>query len=137
MSLFTGTTSEFKLAGIFGLSSYLLLGPKFKDFIPKENTNKDTPVFMGHGEDDPLVQFEWGQKTAAALKNFGWDVEFKSYAYAMYTCLSWCMMLMKVLHRGLEHSFDPSQETVDLEAFLVKVLPDIKEDSTAPIASKA
>jgi len=56
ISLFTGITCPNKLAGIFGLSSYLLLHNKIKDYVTEESTNKDTPIFMGHGDADPLVK---------------------------------------------------------------------------------
>ena len=46
ISLFTGITSEQKLAGFFGLSSYLLLGKKLGVLVPSGVPNKDAPVFM-------------------------------------------------------------------------------------------
>lgn len=48
MSLFTGVTTNHKLGGIIGLSSYLLMGDKIKDLAT--GANRHTPVFMGHGE---------------------------------------------------------------------------------------
>lgn len=79
MSLFTGLTSDVKVGGIFGLSCYLLLGDKIKELIPKEFPNKDTPVFMGHGEEDSIVKYEYGVKSAEALKEMGMGVEFRKY----------------------------------------------------------
>lgn len=83
MSLFTGATTPNKLAGVFGLSSYLLMGDKIKELAAKEakGINSDTPFFMGHGDADPLVRYEWGVKTAEALKGeLGHTkVEFKTY----------------------------------------------------------
>lgn len=83
MSIFTGATSQEKLAGVFGLSCYLLLSNKVQGMIPKETPNKDTPFFMGHGDQDPLVKISWGQRTAAALEQFGYKVDFKSYRYVL------------------------------------------------------
>jgi predicted esterase len=69
MSLFTGATTPHKLAGVFGLSSYLLLGNKIKELAEEaKGINRDTPFFMGHGDADPLVKYEWGVKTAEALR---------------------------------------------------------------------
>ena len=79
MSLFTGMTSPAKLGGFFGLSAYLLLHNKIKDFIPSSLPNKDTPIFMGHGDADPTVKYAWGQRTAAALKELGYSVDFRTY----------------------------------------------------------
>lgn len=81
MAVLSGLTSENKLGGVFGLSCYMLLSKKFKEMIPEGNPNKDTKVFMGHGDQDPLVKHEWGQRTAARLKELGWDVDFRTYAY--------------------------------------------------------
>jgi predicted esterase len=81
MSLFTGVTTPHKLGGIFGLSSYLVLGDKIKDFVKESSdANKDTPIFMGHGDADDLVRYSWGQQTADVLrKELGHKVEFKTY----------------------------------------------------------
>jgi predicted esterase len=83
MSLFTGTTIPHKLAGVFGLSSYLLMGSDIKRFADEaKGINKDTPFFMGHGDRDPLVRYEWGVKTADVLgTELGHTVEFKTYRW--------------------------------------------------------
>lgn len=80
MSLFTGLTSDVKIGGIFGLSCYVVLGDKFKEFIPKEFPNKDTPVFMGHGDVDSIVKYEYGVQSADALKAMGVSVDFRKYS---------------------------------------------------------
>ena len=79
MSIFSGVTSPTKLGGIFGLSCYLLSHIKLKEFIPSDNPNKETPIFMGHGDSDPLVKPEWGQMTANYLGKNGWKVDLKMY----------------------------------------------------------
>ncbi|PMD27868.1 putative acyl-protein thioesterase 1, partial [Hyaloscypha hepaticicola] len=102
MSIFSGITSKDRLGGIFGLSSYLLLHKKVKqliaDGVGSGEGNKETRIFMGHGDSDPLVRPEWGQATAKYLKEMGFGVELKMY-------------------RGLEHSADP-EEIDDVEKFL-------------------
>jgi predicted esterase len=83
MSLFTGVTTSHKLGGVFGLSCYLLMGNKVKDMAKEEakDVNKDTPFFMGHGDADPVVRYEWGQQTAEFLKKeLGHEVEFRTYS---------------------------------------------------------
>lgn len=62
-----------------GLSCYLLLQNKIREMVPEENPNKDTPIFMAHGDVDPVVRYEWGQRTASKLKEWGWKVDFKTY----------------------------------------------------------
>ncbi|KAK5164406.1 acyl-protein thioesterase 1 [Cryomyces antarcticus] len=107
MSLLAGITCPVKLGGIFGLSSYLLLQGKIRDMVPRDNPNKETPIFMGHGDADQVVRYEWGQKTAQKLKEWGWSVKFNTY-------------------RGLPHSADP-QEIDDLERYLKERIPDLGE----------
>ncbi|KAL8697416.1 MAG: hypothetical protein Q9224_002329 [Gallowayella concinna] len=100
ISIFAGLTSPYPLAGIFGLSSYLLLA----DALPKlitpaiKSANSNTPIFMGHGDVDPLVKLNWGQETAEQLKHLGWNVDLRVY-------------------KGLAHSADP-KEMDDLERWL-------------------
>ncbi|TVY54883.1 Acyl-protein thioesterase 1 [Lachnellula cervina] len=105
MSIFSGITSPNKLGGIFGLSCYLLLHYKLQSFIPKDNPNKDTPIFMGHGDSDPLVKPEWGRRTVEELKKEGWSVEMKTY-------------------KGLEHSACP-EEVDDVEKYLDARIPEV------------
>ena len=79
MALFSGITAPTKLGGIFGLSCYLLLHAKVKQFVPGDSPNKDTPIFMGHGDSDPLVRPQWGTMSAKLLKDSGWKVDLKMY----------------------------------------------------------
>lgn len=67
------------MTGYAGLSCYLLLQNTIREMIPEENPNKDTPVFMAHGDVDPVVRYEWGQRTASKLKEWGWKVDFRTY----------------------------------------------------------
>ena len=106
ISLFTGITFDKKLAGIFGLSSYLLLHDKIKDYVKTDAPNKHTPIFMGHGNADQLVRYKWGQDTAAMLTEMGLKVDLRTY-------------------EGLGHSADP-KEIDDLEAYLAERLPPLQ-----------
>jgi predicted esterase len=84
MSIFTGLTIKKKLAGVFGLSCYLVMGNKIKDLIAEGgDKNKDTPFFMGHGDADEVVKYQWGFKTAEMLKGeLGIkNVDFRTYPY--------------------------------------------------------
>jgi hypothetical protein len=116
MALFAGLTSTQKLAGIFGLSSYLLLQSKIKAKIDEAGgVNNGTKVFMGHGDADQMVRYEWGKLTAEKLKELGIDVDFRTY-------------------QGLPHSASP-EEMDDLEGYLRTVLPPL-DDKGSNEASK-
>lgn len=79
LSLISGVTYKEKLGGIFGLSCYLLLQKKLKDMIPAESPNKDTPIFMGHGDADQVVAHRYGKMSADELVNLGYKVDFRTY----------------------------------------------------------
>lgn len=111
MSIFAGITCPDKLAGIVGLSSYLLMEGKIKDYLPEENPNKETPIFMGHGDSDPLVKYEWGVTTAEVLKGRGWSVDLKTY-------------------KGLLHSAEP-REIEDLEVYIQQRLPPLGDEGAS------
>lgn len=77
MSILSGLTAPVKIAGVVGLSSWLLLGPKFKDLAT--DVNKETPVLMCHGTFDPLVVPQIAQVSFQALKGMGYDIKMKTY----------------------------------------------------------
>lgn len=84
MSVFTGLTSKEKLGGIFGLSSYLALSDRIKNYVPEDWPNKKTPVFLAHGEEDEMVKFSLGQMSHKMLTEMGVEnVSFKSYPYVI------------------------------------------------------
>ena len=83
--MFTGITNKEKLGGVFGLSCYLLLSDRIKNYIPAGFPNKKTPFFLAHGLDDSVVQHSFGAMSAGKVKELGLeDVEFKSYEYVWF-----------------------------------------------------
>jgi predicted esterase len=83
MALFTGITNTQKIGGIFGLSCYLPLSDQVKVLIPEDCPNKQTPIFMGHGTADMILQCDFGKKSADYLKELGHDVEFRTYPFVL------------------------------------------------------
>ena len=81
MSIFSGLTAPVKIGGIVGLSSWLLLSQSFRDHVPDQDLNKATPIFMGHGDRDPMVRYPLAKDSEAALKEMGYDVTLKTYRY--------------------------------------------------------
>jgi phospholipase/carboxylesterase len=99
ISLFSGPRYPEKLAGIMGLSSYMLL----EDSLPSERTaaNFKTPIFLAHGTQDPIVDLRRGDEARQLLEAGGYPVEWHSYA--------------------MPHSVCP-QEVVDIAGWLRRVL---------------
>uniref|UniRef100_A0A914E2D0 palmitoyl-protein hydrolase n=2 Tax=Acrobeloides nanus TaxID=290746 RepID=A0A914E2D0_9BILA len=76
LALYAGLTYKEPLGAIVGLSSFLLQRNK----LPGEHkANLQTPIFLGHGTEDLLVPFTFGQLTADAIKQFNPNVELHSY----------------------------------------------------------
>lgn len=115
ISIFTGITTPIKLGGVFGLSCYLVLADKIKDYVDAaEDANKKTPFFIAHGTADEVCKYEWGRQTAETLeKELGHEVEFKSYP-------------------GLPHSA-ALEEIDDLETFISRCLK--QSDAAAATSS--
>ena len=99
MALHTGLRHSEKLAGIMALSGYLPLA----DSVAAERSpaNANTPIFMGHGTQDPVVQLPRAEASRDALKALGYTVDWHTYP--------------------MPHSVHP-QEVADIGAFLRKVL---------------
>jgi phospholipase/carboxylesterase len=99
MALYSGTRYPEKLAGIMGLSCYMLL----ESHLAAEQTtaNQTTPIFLGHGTQDPVVSLALGEHTRQLLEAAGYAVEWHAYT--------------------MPHSVCP-QEVVDIAAWLRRVV---------------
>jgi len=83
LAIYAGLTYNKPLAGILGLSSFLLQ----RDKIPGNHTaNLKTPIFLGHGTNDFLVPLMFGQMTKEAISNFNPNVEIKTYPMDHSSC---------------------------------------------------
>ncbi|KAJ3265162.1 hypothetical protein HDU77_006207 [Chytriomyces hyalinus] len=108
MSLLTSIKTDIKLGGIVGFSGYLPLADKAAESAT--SANQWTPYFMGHGDVDEVVAFEWGRMSADKLKeSMGRQVTFKTY-------------------KGMGHSYC-NQEVSDLAKFLGEAGMDFKHDA--------
>lgn len=80
MALFTGTRYPEKLAGIVGLSCYMLLGSTLA--AERSDVNQSTPIFVAHGRRDPVVDIRFGDETRNLLEAAGYAVTWHSYQIA-------------------------------------------------------
>jgi len=99
MALFAGARYPERLAGIMGLSCYLLLGATFD--AERHGANHATPIFLAHGLQDPVVSCRLGEEAHRQLEAAGCKVEWHAYS--------------------MPHSVCP-QEVADIAAWLRRVL---------------
>ncbi|OBR08547.1 phospholipase/Carboxylesterase [Colletotrichum higginsianum IMI 349063] len=107
MAIFSGLTGPHRIGGIVGLSCWLPLSNKFAGIVAAGSPSQDTPVWLGHGDADPLVRPELGELSAEALKKLGFKVS-------------------RTLYPGMPHAACP-EELDDVEAFLRERLPPTKQ----------
>lgn len=77
MALHIGLRYPQTLAGIMVLSGYLLFPERLQ--AEHSEANSATPVFVGHGTQDPMVPFALGQATVAALEGGQWPLKWHDY----------------------------------------------------------
>jgi len=99
MALLTGLRHSERLAGIVGLSGWLPLAASTE--AERHAANHDTPVFLGHGRQDPMVPLVRAAQSRDALAALGYTVEWHEYAMAHSVCM---------------------EEIADLNDFLLRVL---------------
>ncbi|KAH9927302.1 Phospholipase/carboxylesterase [Fomitopsis serialis] len=71
MTLLTGLSYEHKLGGLIVMSGRLRLGKKVKLLLHASNIH--TPIFWGHGRNDPLVTYEMGM----------WSIQYMRTEYGL------------------------------------------------------
>lgn len=84
LALFTGLRHRERLAGVLALSSYLLLPEALA--VEGAPANRDVPVFMAHGTDDPLIPVTWARRSRDALRALGYPVTWREYRMAHGVC---------------------------------------------------
>lgn len=84
MTLHSGLRLPQAIAGLIALSSYVPLHDK----LDEEATaaGRQTPIFIAHGDRDPVVPFAWGEGSASGLRARGYQVEWHRYAMAHEVC---------------------------------------------------
>jgi phospholipase/carboxylesterase len=88
-----------RLAGLVGMSGYLPLANTTA--VERRDANTLTPLFLAHGQRDPVIAVSRGTATRDALKALGMTVEWHEYP--------------------MEHSVCP-EEVADLQRFLLGAL---------------
>jgi phospholipase/carboxylesterase len=84
MALHTGLRHPEPLAGILALSTYLPL----PDTLAQEasQANRNLPIFMAHGTQDPLIPLSWAARSRDHLTSLGYAVEWHEYPMPHSVC---------------------------------------------------
>jgi phospholipase/carboxylesterase len=74
-----------RLAGVMALSTYLPLRSTLATEVSREN--RDVPILMCHGRQDPVVPMQLGAASRDALNTLGFAVEWQEYAMEHSVCM--------------------------------------------------
>ncbi len=85
IALAAGLARAQPLAGLIALSTYLPMAPAQAQAALKPEATKQ-PVFMAHGQFDPVVPYVGGDMSANALRALGFDVEWHRYPMQHAVC---------------------------------------------------
>jgi phospholipase/carboxylesterase len=84
MSVYAGTRYPETLAGIAALSCYMLLPQRFNpERLP---ANQQTPVFMAHGRQDPVIPYLMSLELRRQLEDSGYRVRWHDYVMPHSVC---------------------------------------------------
>jgi phospholipase/carboxylesterase len=99
MSLLAGLRHPERLAGIVGMSGYLPLAETTA--AERSEANREVPIFLAHGTQDPVVAYPRGVASRDALAALGYTIEWHDYPMPHSVC---------------------AQEIADLNRWLLRVL---------------
>jgi len=78
IALFTALRYAEKLAGVMVLSAYMPLSQSLKS--ESSDVNRDIPIFLAHGSDDPVVPVDLAYRTRSQLEQQGYTLNWHEYA---------------------------------------------------------
>lgn len=84
MTLHTGLRLDEKLAAMVCLSGYLPLIDKLE--TERHAANQNTPIFMAHGSNDPVVPIARAEDSKKLLKQLGYNVNWNTYPMPHSVC---------------------------------------------------
>jgi phospholipase/carboxylesterase len=88
-----------RVAGVMALSTYVPIADKLEQEV--HSMNRDVPIFMAHGTQDPVIPLARARQSRDLLLRLGYPVEWREY--------------------GMPHSVCP-EEIGDVETWLRKAL---------------
>jgi phospholipase/carboxylesterase len=84
IALQTGLRQPERLAGIMALSTYVPVADKLA--AEASPANRDVPIFMAHGTQDPVITFARAQQSRDLLQSLGYAVEWHQYPMPHSVC---------------------------------------------------
>ena len=84
VALFGGLRFPFRLAGILALSAYLPSAPSLA--AEAHPANRDVPIFLAHGSQDPVIALALSERSRAAMAELGYTVEVHTYPMPHSVC---------------------------------------------------
>ena len=85
ITLAAGIARSQPLAGLMALSTYLPMTPA-QATAALQPAATSQPVFMAHGQFDPVVPYVGGDMSANALRNLGFDLQWHRYPMQHAVC---------------------------------------------------
>ncbi|MDO8414509.1 MAG: carboxylesterase [Gallionellaceae bacterium] len=85
IALHTGLRHAARLGGVIALSTYLPLAETLAD--EASTTARGLPIFMAHGQNDPIVPYTLGLASAEKLKAWGCALEWHDYLMPHTVCM--------------------------------------------------
>ena len=82
IALQTALLTEHNLAGLMALSTYLAIPDEVENAVSR----RDLPIFMAHGNVDPVLRPEWGRASRDKLISAGYKVDWHEYPMAHAVC---------------------------------------------------
>lgn len=84
IALQTGLRHPERLAGIMALSAYVPIASTLAD--EAHAANRDAPIFMAHGDLDPIVPIQRARDSRTLLEELGYRVEWHEYRMPHAVC---------------------------------------------------
>ncbi len=84
MALLSGLRHTERLAGIVGMSGYLPLRDKTE--AERSAANRDLPIFLAHGTQDPMIDIARARSSRDALTALGHPLTWREYPMAHSVC---------------------------------------------------
>jgi phospholipase/carboxylesterase len=84
IALHTGSRHPERLAGIMALSTYVPIAEKLA--AEASAANRDVPIFMAHGTDDPVIPFARAGHSRDLLRTLGYPVDWREYPMPHSVC---------------------------------------------------